>query len=137
VTTLTINVDVDDLRRAIDFYTRAFGLTVARTLFGATIAELRGGPCPIFLLEKPAGGRAAEALAAKRDYTPHWTPVHLDFIVDALDPALARAVAAGAVHEGPVTTHVWGRLALLRDPFGHGVCLIEWNPAGYDDVTDR
>lgn len=133
----TVNVDVPDLPRAIDFYVRAFGFTLARTLFEGTVAELAGGPCPVFLLQKDAGSRAADTHPARRDYGPHWTPVHLDLLVDALDPALARAVDAGATHENAVTSHVWGRQALLRDPFGNGVCLIEPTAAFYDAVADR
>ena len=133
----TVNVDVPDLPRAIDFYIRAFGFALARTLFGGTVAELAGGPCPVFLLQKDLGSRAADALTVSRDYAPHWTPVHLDLLVDALDGALARAVDAGATHEGSITHHVWGRHSLLRDPFGNGVCLIEPSPAFYDAVTDR
>jgi predicted enzyme related to lactoylglutathione lyase len=131
-----VDIDVPDLVRAVDFYVAAFEFTLARTLFDGTVAELAGGPCPVFLLANDAGSPAAAALRVRRDYAPHWTPVHLDILADALDPALARAVAAGATHEGAVTSHAWGRLALLRDPFGNGVCLIEPSAAFYDAVTD-
>lgn len=131
-----VDIDVPDLGRAVEFYVGAFGFTLARTLFAGTVAELAGGPCPVFLLAKDPGSPAGDALRARRDYTPHWTPIHLDLLVDAIDPAVARAVAAGATHEGAVTTHAWGRLALLRDPFGNGVCLIEPSAAFYDAVTD-
>lgn len=132
-----VDIDVPDLARAIDFYVAAFGFRLARRLFEGTVAELEGGPCPIYLLQKDAGSSAADALRARRDYAPHWTPVHLDLLVEALDPALARAIAAGATHEPPITDNVWGRLALLRDPFGNGVCLIEPTADFYDAVTDR
>ena len=131
-----VDIDVPALAPAIDFYVAAFGFALARTLFDGSVAELAGGPCPVYLLAKDAGSPAADALRARRDYGPHWTPVHLDVLVDAIDTALVRAVAAGATHEGAVTSHVWGKLALLRDPFGNGVCLIEPSAAFYDAVTD-
>jgi hypothetical protein len=31
---------------------------------------------------------------------------------------------------------VWGRMVVLSDPFGHGVCLLEFRGAGYDAVAD-
>ncbi|MFC0133760.1 hypothetical protein [Massilia eurypsychrophila] len=55
---VVVNLDVDDLDAAIAFYIAAFGLEVGRRL-GPTVAELLGGPAPIYLLEKPAGTRAA------------------------------------------------------------------------------
>ena len=130
---LMINLDVPDLDAAIAFYTQAFDLVVSRRLFGGTVAELVGAPVPIYLLAKPAGTRTAGSHA--RDYARHWTPLHLDFVVDDIAAAVARAVAAGATLEHAAQEHDWGVLAVLADPFGHGFCFVEW-PAGYDVVTD-
>jgi hypothetical protein len=38
--------------------------------------------------------------------------------------------------ERPVRTAVWGKIALLADPFGHGLCLIEFLNRGYDEIAD-
>lgn len=129
-----VNIDVGDLHAAERFYTAAFGLTVGRRL-GKIGVELLGGPAPIYLLAKPAGTPAAPSLPQPRTYARHWTPVHLDIIVDDIDAALARALAAGAVLEQPVSTHPWGKLALLADPFGHGFCLAQFTGAGYDAIA--
>ncbi|MDZ3824625.1 MAG: VOC family protein, partial [Pseudoxanthomonas sp.] len=72
---------------------------------------------------------------ATRDYSRHWTPVHLDIVVEDLDAALARALAAGARLERPVLEQRWGRLAPLADPFGHGFCLIQFLGRGYDEIA--
>jgi catechol 2,3-dioxygenase-like lactoylglutathione lyase family enzyme len=128
---LLINVDVPDLERGIEFYTQAFGLRLARRL-GSGFAELVGAAAPIYLLENPPGTPPFRGAAAPRDYGRHWTPLHLDFVVPDLDEALARALAAGAVQEREPSTHAYGRLVLLADPFGHGVCLLQFNGAGYD-----
>ncbi len=70
-----------------------------------------------------------------RSYTRHWTPVHLDFVVDDLGHATARAVAAGAVLERDVEHHDWGSIARFSDPFGHGFCLLRFTERGYDAIT--
>jgi hypothetical protein len=30
----------------------------------------------------------------------------------------------------------FGRLALFADPFGHGFCLVEFSPLGYDAIAE-
>lgn len=129
-----VNIDVDDLASAEAFYTRAFGLTPGRR-FAADGVELLGGPAPIYLLVKPSGTSATPKLRDRRDYRRHWTPVHLDWVVDDLDAALDRAVAAGARVEQAAATHAWGRIALLADPFGHGFCLLQFLGRGYDEIA--
>lgn len=129
---LIVNIDVDDLKRAVAFYEVGLGFRFVRHLFGGGVAEMALGPTKVYLLEKPAGTPAAAG--ASRDYGRHWTPVHLDIVVDDLDAAVERAVAAGAVLEGAVGRHDWGGLAGFADPFGHGFCLIEFAGAGYDAV---
>ena len=133
---LLVNVDVPDLDAAIEFYGMGMGLKLGRRLFGGTVAEMTGAPAPIYLLWKEAGSAAASTLSQARDYRRHWTPVHLDFVVDDLDSALARALSAGARLEGEVETFDWGRQAVMSDPFGNGVCLVQWLNRGYDEVAD-
>jgi len=55
-------------------------------------------------------------------------------VVDDLDAALARAIAAGARQEGEIHEYDWGRLVTLSDPFGHGLCFVQWRGEGYDLV---
>lgn len=131
---LRICIDVDDLERGIAFYTQGLNLRLARRL-GQDWAELLGGPGPIDLLAQPAGSAPlGDGHAARRDYARHWTPVHLDFVVDDLDSALARLQAAGATLERPVQERRWGRMANLADPFGHGLDLLEFKGRGYDEI---
>jgi len=132
---LLVNIDVDDLEQAIGFYSRAFGLTVGRR-FGTGGGEMLGSSAPIYLLVKPGGSRAAATIPQSRDYSRHWTPVHLDFVVDDIDAAVERALAAGARLEAPVNASVWGRLALMADPFGHGFCFVQFLNRGYDEIAE-
>lgn len=129
---LLVNIDVPDRAAAERFYTEAFGLVPTRR-FGAEGVELSGWPVRLYLLQKPAGTLGAGGEA--RRYARHWTPVHLDVVVDDLDAALKRALAAGARAEGEPRTAAWGRIALLSDPFGHGLCLIQFLGRGYDEVA--
>jgi len=128
------NIDVDDLTRATEFYCSALGLRVGRR-FEASAVELLGASTPIYLLKKASGTTASSASAARRDYTRHWTPVHLDFVVPDISAALARARSAGASLEGEVSTYKWGHIAVMADPFGHGFCLIEFLGRGYDEIA--
>ena len=131
---LLVNIDVSDIERGVAFYTEAFGLRVGRR-FGPTVVELAGAETPIYLLLKPPASPAFAGATTTRDYARHWTPVHFDFAVDDLDPALARAVAAGAIAESEIQTYAWGRIAYLSDPFGHGFCLLQLAPAGYEALA--
>ena len=60
---------------------------------GSSIIKLAGAPIPVFIL----GDRPD-----RREYTRHWTPVHLDFVVADLRAATDRARDAGAAIEKEV-----------------------------------
>lgn len=129
-----VNIDVPDLAAAEAFYLAAFGLRIGRRL-GTGAVELLGGPTPLYLLHNDAGSAATED-GDVRDYERHWTPLHLDWVVEDIDAALMRAVAAGAMLEQPVRERRWGRIAVLADPFGHGFCLIQFSGEGYDALVE-
>ena len=78
---------------------------------------------------------AVAGAAGIRDYARRWTPVHLDFLVEEIEGAFARAVSAGARAESAIEAYPWGRMALLADPFGNGFCLIELDAAGYAAIA--
>ena len=101
-TTVLVNIDVDDLQKAMEFYTKAFGLEVGRR-FGSDALELVGATSPIYLLVKPNGTVASATSRHLRSYARHWTPVHLDFVVDEIDGAVDRARNAGARPRDPRT----------------------------------
>jgi len=126
---LMINIDVPDVDAGVRFYTQAFGLGVGRR-FGTDFVELLGWPAPLYLLTKAPG--TVGAGGDLRRYDRHWTPVHPDIVVDDVDAAVTRAVAAGAVLEAAARDAPYGRIAMLADPFGHGFCLVQFNGQGYD-----
>jgi predicted enzyme related to lactoylglutathione lyase len=132
---LLINIDVDDLEKAVRFYSAAFGLSAGRRI-GDSGVEMLGSSAPIYLLARQAGTLASGATTRVRTYKRHWTPVHLDFVVEDIESAVKRAVQAGARQEQPISTAKWGSLALMADPFGHGFCLVQFLGRGYDETID-
>jgi predicted enzyme related to lactoylglutathione lyase len=128
-TGIIINIDVPDLAPAIAFYTAALGLPHTRTLDEDT-AELTGATATIYLLQKARGTEAVHDPAIAREYRRHWTPVHFDLVVEDVEAAAARALAAGARRE---TGHVhWkgSHCVSFGDPFGHGFCVISFDHDG-------
>jgi lactoylglutathione lyase len=130
---LLVNIDVDDLETGVSFYVRALGLTPGRRL-GPHGRELLGASSPIYLLANRAGTRPFPGATSRRGYERHWTPVHLDFAIEDIEAAVARARSAGATLEGPIDDRVWGRLARMADPFGNGFCLLQFKGRGYDEI---
>lgn len=131
---ILVNIDVDDLERATVFYCGLLEMRIGRRL-GPDIVELVGGVAPFYLIANPSGTMVSPATDERRRYVRHWTPVHLDFVVDDLDAALAVAMTSGARLDDPPATHAWGRIAHLADPFGHGFCLIQFLGRGYDEIA--
>jgi catechol 2,3-dioxygenase-like lactoylglutathione lyase family enzyme len=118
------------------FYVGALGLEVGRRL-DKNWAELVGAPIPIDLLKRASGTPMNPPPdAAFRSYERHWTPVHLDFVVEDLDATVERVRAAGGALEGDIQTYRYGRFAGRADPFAHGFCLLEFHGRGYDELLD-
>jgi predicted enzyme related to lactoylglutathione lyase len=134
MTTLRVCIDVEDVDRAVAFYTQAFDLRVGRRLDRAWV-ELLGAPSPIDLLGEPSGTKTSPKAATAREYGRHWTPVHLDFAVSDLDRAVERALRAGATLDRNIQERPYGRMANMADPFGNGFCLLEFRGRGYDELV--
>jgi predicted enzyme related to lactoylglutathione lyase len=128
---MLINIDVPELAPAIKFYTAALGLRHSRTL-DDDVAELTGASSVIYLLRNATGSKAANESPDTRDYTRHWTPVHIDFVVDDIETATRRALEAEAVRESECVEWKGSKCISFSDPFGHGFCLIELVGEGYE-----
>jgi predicted enzyme related to lactoylglutathione lyase len=133
---MLVNIDVDDLEKAVAFYRNALGLQAERRLFDGSVVEMAGASSKIHLLTKAPRSAASPRANIFRSYERHWTPVHLDFAVDDLESAVNRAVAAGATLESGIQTFNWGRIATLSDPFGHGFCLLQFIGRGYAEAEN-
>ena len=119
-----ISIDVDDLERAIDFYTRGMGLSVVE--HGPDWAHLTHEGQTIFIMQLPEGSDAVENAHSPRNYSRHWTPIHLDFVVADIDSAVERALGAGAKLDRPIQRRKkLADMANMSDPFGNGFDLIQ------------
>ena len=130
---LLINIDVGDLAKGIAFYETALGLRTGRRFaFGV---ELLGASSPIYLLVKGEGTQPSTMSADLRKYRRHWTPVHLDVVVDDVGAAVGRALEAGATLEGDIRAEEWGQIASMADPFGNAICFVQFLNRGYDEIA--
>jgi predicted enzyme related to lactoylglutathione lyase len=126
---VVVNIDVPELKPAIDFYGAAVGAQLTRVL--DDVAELAYGESVLYLLCKRDGSGATPTGAA-REFVRHWTPVHVDFVVDDIDTAVAQAIAAGAKRESERIDWRGSKCVTFSDPFGHGFCLIEFAGDDYE-----
>jgi lactoylglutathione lyase len=129
-----VNIDVENLDLAIQFYTQAFDLKINRRL-GPDAAELLGLDVPLYLLSNPKDSIPFDHAPQGRNYSRHWTPVHLDIVVQSIETAFPKAIAAGASAEGEITQTPWGKIVLMSDPFGNGFCLLQFEGKGYDEIS--
>src|SRR5690606_33435338 len=125
-----------ELAPAIDFYCAALGLRLNRIL-DDDVAELTGASSTVYLLRNATGSHPTENLAQVRHYTRHWTPVHMDFVVDDVEQAAKRALCAGAVQESKCVHWRGSKCVSFADPFGHGFCLIEFRGETYSTDTGQ
>lgn len=133
---ILVNIDVPEVRPAIDFYTAALPLSLAR-LIDDDVAELTGPSATLYLLRNPEGSRPVKDGESVRQYARHWTPLHLDFVVENVEEAAKRAIDAGALQESECVQWKGSRCISFSDPFGHGFCLIEFAGESYSDEDPR
>lgn len=131
---LLVNIDVDDIERALRFYSEAFDLKLGRRL-GNDFVELVGAQAPIYLLLKREGTAPFQGATVSRHYRRHWSPVHLDLVVSDIQASIERALRAGATLEREPEAEPYGLLALLSDPFGNGFCFLQFTGRGYDEIV--
>lgn len=132
---MIVNIDVPEIEPAVEFYSTALGLNLGRVL-DDDVAELTGASSVIYLLANAAGSAPVSSVAEARRYSRHWTPVHIDFVVDDVMKAADRAVKAGASRESECIEWRGSKCITFSDPFGHGFCLIEFARETYSDDAD-
>jgi predicted enzyme related to lactoylglutathione lyase len=125
-----VNIDVPELAPAIAFYSAALGLKLSRVI-DEGVAELTGASSIIYLLTNVEGSIPTSSVAVERRYSRHWTPVHIDFVVDNIAEAANRAINSGANQESACIEWRGSKCITFSDPFGHGFCLIEFTEETY------
>jgi len=113
-------VIVEDLDRALAFYTGVLGITLSHRSGG--FAQLITGPTRLALYTREAMAATLDREIAPHD--PERPGFEIGFMVANVDEAYAEVVAAGAEAVKAPTDRFWGqRTAYVRDPDGH---LIEF-----------
>lgn len=125
--TVNVSIDVPDLASGLRFYRHVFGSTETAHPF-PTMAILAAGNTTICMHEKAAGTKPAPAAAPARNNDRHWTPVHLDMHVAALNPNLALIREEGGRIEREFRSGGPRPVAFCSNPFGHGFCVIAARP---------
>lgn len=116
----TVSIDVSNIEQALDFYTQALGCEFRKKYTDEWQVIAIDG-LEIHLQQKAAGTIAAGE--HRRDYQRHWTPVHLDFIVEDIRTTGATIEE----HQGCVEHQSFSPqadIAHCADPFGNGFCII-------------
>jgi predicted enzyme related to lactoylglutathione lyase len=127
---MLVNIDVPDLASATAFYCAAFGLHLRR-IIDDDVAELTGGSSIIYLLQNDTGTKSASCISESRRYSRHWTPVHIDFVVEDINRAAKQVLDAGAILESECVEWKGSKCVTFSDPFGHGFCLIKFEGETY------
>src|SRR5262245_23016121 len=115
---------VDDVERAVAFYTDNFGFTLRTSAVPAFADVIRGNLRLLLSGPKSSAGRS---MPDGREPEPGgWNRIH--FVVDDIATEVERLRAAGATFRNDVITGPGGRQILLEDPSGNPIELFQ--PAG-------
>src|SRR3954462_11596506 len=115
---------VDDVERALDFYTAHFGFTVLSSAAPAFADVVRGRLR--LLLSGPASSAGRPMPAGRTPHPRGWNRIHL--IVEDLAGEVERLRAAGLTFRNDIVSGPGGRQILLEDPAGNPIELFQ--PAG-------
>ena len=115
---------VDDVERAVAFYTEHFGFELRSSAAPAFADVVRG---PLRLLLSGPKSSAGRPMPDGRVPEPGgWNRIHL--IVDDIDREVARLREAGLTFRNDVVTGPGGQQILVEDPAGNPIELFQ--PAG-------
>jgi catechol 2,3-dioxygenase-like lactoylglutathione lyase family enzyme len=112
---------VDDVEKAVDFYTTVFGFTV-RTDFAPAFADVVRGNLRLLL----SGPKSSAGRPRPDGRTPGpggWNRIH--FVVDDIDAEVERLRAAEVTFRNDVVSGPGGRQILLEDPAGNPIEVFQ------------
>ncbi|HEX5097481.1 MAG TPA: VOC family protein [Acidimicrobiia bacterium] len=118
---VSVRYMVDDVDKAIDFYTRLLDFEVQMSAAPA-FADVKRGRLRLLL----SGPKSSAGLAMEDGAQPGpggWNRIH--FIVDDLDREVTRLRDAGAQFRNPAVEGPGGKQILLQDPSGNIVELFQ------------
>jgi catechol 2,3-dioxygenase-like lactoylglutathione lyase family enzyme len=115
---------VDDVERAVAFYTDHFDFTLRMSAAPAFADVVRGHLR--LLLSGPASSAGRPMPDGREPGPGGWNRIH--FIVDELASEVERLRAAGVTFRNDIVTGPGGKQILLEDPSGNPIELFQ--PAG-------
>jgi catechol 2,3-dioxygenase-like lactoylglutathione lyase family enzyme len=121
---VSVRYMVDDVEKAIDFYTTHLGFTVRMSAAPAFADVVRGSLRLLLSGPKSSAGRPMPDGAVPGP--GGWNRIHL--IVDDIAAEVERLRAAGVPFRNDIVTGPGGQQILLKDPAGNVVELFQ--PAG-------
>jgi catechol 2,3-dioxygenase-like lactoylglutathione lyase family enzyme len=121
---VSVRYIVDDVERALDFYTTHFGFTVRSSALPAFADVVRGRLR--LLLSGPASSAGRPMPDGRVPAPGGWNRIHL--IVDDLASEVERLRRAGLAFRNDIVTGPGGQQIVLDDPSGNAVELFQ--PAG-------
>ena len=119
----TVNVRylVDDVERAVDFYTGHFGFTLKSNHAPAFADVVRGNLR--LLLSGPTSSAGRPMPDGRRPEPGGWNRIHL--IVDDIEAEVERFRGAGLSFRNEIVTGPGGKQILLDDPAGNPIELFQ------------
>ena len=118
---VSVRYMVDDVERAIDFYTAHFGFTVL-TSFAPAFADVVRGNLRL-LLSGPKSSAGRPMPDGRVPEPGGWNRIH--FIVEDIEAEVGRLRAAGLTFRNEIVTGPGGRQILLEDPAGNPIELFQ------------
>ena len=122
--TVHVRYMVDDVRTALDFYTRHLGFEPLLDAAPA-FADARRGHLRI-LLSGPASSAGRPMPDGRPPEPGGWNRIH--FVVDDIQSEVERLRAAGVTFRNDIVSGPGGQQILLEDPAGNPIGLFQ--PAG-------
>jgi catechol 2,3-dioxygenase-like lactoylglutathione lyase family enzyme len=119
--TVNVRYMVDDVDKAIDFYTEMLGFKVL-TSAAPAFADVERGNLRL-LLAGPASSAGRPMPDGRKPGPGGWNRIH--FIVDDIDAEVSRLQEAGATFRNDIVTGPGGKQILLEDPSGNVVELFQ------------
>src|SRR3954471_936033 len=118
---VSVRYIVDDVERAVDFYTTYFGFTVATSALPAFADVVRGRLR--LLLSGPASSAGRPMPDGRVPEAGGWNRIHL--IVDDLAGEVERLRSAGLSFRNDIVSGPGGQQILLDDPAGNPIELFQ------------
>lgn len=118
---VSVRYIVDDVAKAVDFYTKYLGFEVL-TSFPPAFADVARGNLRL-LLSGPQSSAGRPMPDGEKPVPGGWNRIHL--IVDDIEAEVARLRAAGAPFRNDILSGPGGKQVLLLDPSGNVIELFQ------------